>query len=77
MVLFANSNFTSFQSCKLIDLQAEVARSELMFRCLDRERPPKVPRYAKDFRLLRLVIGQWVDVDGLFVLVYPNDESVK
>lgn len=25
-----------------------VARSELMFRCLDRERPPKVPRYAKD-----------------------------
>ena len=36
-----------------------------------------MPRYAKDFRLLRLVIGQWVDVDGLFLLVYPNDESVK
>ncbi len=59
---------------------SEVARSELMFRCLDRERPPKVPRYAKEWPgwLGQWVMGQWWMLmgDGSMVL-HPNDESVK
>ena len=36
----------------------QVARSELMFRCVDRQRPPKEPKIAQDRLVMGTIIGE-------------------